>query len=620
MTNHPPKPRLTLRVGITGHRPNKLPKADLPRIERQLREVFAAIETAVAKAYDANKAVYAGASADAAGGKPYRVRLISGFAEGADQIAVAVCPADWTVEAILPFPKDEYLKDFAQSATGDGRDVRDELLASLARAAVVTELPTPQERDQGYVQCGNFLLRQVDVLIAVWDGEAPKPGGTGALVQEACEGGIPVVWLSTGDHPIALIEAFRDDKPVCARGGWSEQALQASLDPILAGPSPDAPTGRSPRARLELFYAEPWPTATRASAFDLLKRWTTGQRPLRLTIPATPHEAMVADFAQFVDAAPAAGPLSERLKEVLAPRHAWADALAVHFSHLYRNAYVLSYLLAAAAVLIAVLGAYIENAILKFAFVAVELAVILAIIQLVRYGRNESWHERWIDYRLIAESLRYARFLAYVSEFGLINRKELTQQPWTLWYIRATLREIGLPGAVLERSYQRPLLQSVLAREVREQRHWHESNADAMHKVDHFLHHIADRCFHYTFWALCVGLALLLAIILLLPEHQEHDVLKLAKPWLLLFAAGLPAFGAALAGIRVQGEFEDYKERSEHMIAALNELEATYEEQLRQQPQLEYTAETLIETARVLSEDLAAWQELYGRKRLTLPA
>ena len=97
-------------------------------------------------------------------------------------------------------------------------------------------------------------------------------------------------------------------------------------------------------------------------------------------------------------------------------------------------------------------------------------------------------------------------------------------------------------------------------------------------------------------------------------------MLKLAKPWLLLFAAGLPALGAALAGIRVQGEFEDYKERSEHMVAELNALEATYEAQLRQQPQLEHTAELLIETARVLSEDLAAWQELYGRKRLNLPA
>ncbi len=41
MTDHPPKPRLTLRVGITGHRPNKLPNADLPRIERQLRDTFA---------------------------------------------------------------------------------------------------------------------------------------------------------------------------------------------------------------------------------------------------------------------------------------------------------------------------------------------------------------------------------------------------------------------------------------------------------------------------------------------------------------------------------------------------------------------------------------------------
>ena len=35
---------------------------------------------------------------------------------------------------------------------------------------------------------------------------------------------------------------------------------------------------------------------------------------------------------------------------------------------------------------------------------------------------------------------------------------------------------------------------------------------------------------------------------------------------------------------------------------------------------LEATAETLIRTARVMSEDLAAWQDLYGRKRLMLPA
>lgn len=619
MTDHPPKPRLTLRVGITGHRPNKLPTAELPRIERQLRDVFATIEAAVASAYDANKAVYADEPAPDA--KPYRIRLMSGFAEGADQTATAACPADWTVEAILPFPKDEYLKDFEQSAAGDGRDVRPEFLASLARAAVVTELPTPQTRNQGYVLCGNILLRQLDLLIAVWDGEAPKPGGTGAIVQEACDGGIPVVWLATGgDHPIALIQSFSNGKPVHAGAGWSAEALQASLAPILAAPSADGLGERSQRARLEQFYAETWPGPTRASSFDLLKRWTTGQRPLRLTIPIEAEKSMVANFAQFVDEAPAASTFSQRLKDVLAPRYAWTDALAVQFSHLYRNAYVLAYLLAAAAVLIAVIGAYVEHPILKLALVALELFVVVAILQLVRYGSNNAWHERWIDYRLVAESLRYARFLAYVSEFGLINRRDLTNQPWTIWYIRATLREIGLPGATLDRAYQRPLLQSVLDREVREQRHWHESNVDAMQKVDHFLHHSAERCFHYTFGALCIGLVVLVGIIVLLPVQQEQAVLKLAKPWLLLFAAGLPALGAALAGIRVQGEFDDSKERSEKMIAELNELEATYESLLERPPQIDRTANLLIETARVLSEDLAAWQELYGRKQLNLPA
>jgi hypothetical protein len=168
MTDHPPKPRLTLRVGITGHRPNKLTNADLPRIEQQLRETFAAIEAVVAKAQDDNKAYYAGAPAfDPPGSsKPYRIRLLSGFAEGADQLATSVCPTDWTIEAILPFPKDEYLKDFAQSAAGDGRDVRDEFLAQLARATAVTELPTPRSgpREQGYILCGGFLLRQLPSL------------------------------------------------------------------------------------------------------------------------------------------------------------------------------------------------------------------------------------------------------------------------------------------------------------------------------------------------------------------------------------------------------------------------------------------------------------------------
>jgi hypothetical protein len=35
---------------------------------------------------------------------------------------------------------------------------------------------------------------------------------------------------------------------------------------------------------------------------------------------------------------------------------------------------------------------------------------------------------------------------------------------------------------------------------------------------------------------------------------------------------------------------------------------------------LNESAEMLIKTARVMSEDLEVWQALYGRKRLALPA
>jgi hypothetical protein len=194
----------TLRIGITGHRPNKMPSAAVPRVDRQLREVLATIDNAASR------------------GKR-DVVLTSSFAEGADQMAAAATPAHWRVEAVLPFSKEEYLKDFEQSASGDGRDVRGEFNASLARASAVTELPEqPGHRDDGYLAAGLAMLGQSDLLIAVWDGSPPKRGGTGEIVQEACERGIPVVWIaSDAERNPVLIERFESGKPVPSMTPWT---------------------------------------------------------------------------------------------------------------------------------------------------------------------------------------------------------------------------------------------------------------------------------------------------------------------------------------------------------------------------------------------------------------
>ena len=79
----------------------------------------------------------------------------------------------------------------------------------------------------------------------------------------------------------------------------------------------------------------------------------------------------------------------------------------------------------------------------------------------------------------------------------------------------------------------------------------------------------------------------------------------------------LSALGAALAGIRGQGDFEGSRERSAQMIEALERLAEDYRNASKLN--LAVTSDLLIATARAMSEDVAAWQELYGRKWLNLP-
>ena len=64
------------------------------------------------------------------------------------------------------------------------------------------------------------------------------------------------------------------------------------------------------------------------------------------------------------------------------------------------------------------------------------------------------WHERWTEYRLLAELIRELRFLvplgggkplpripAHLAVYGDPART------WMYWYVRAIAREIGIPAA-----------------------------------------------------------------------------------------------------------------------------------------------------------------------------
>ena len=190
-----PKPRMALQIGITGHRANKLGRESQMAVDHALRRLYAMIGEAIGKiALETQERIYSTAAP--------LIRIVSGLAEGADRIAITAAPADWRLEAILPMPRAEYARDFLENAAASNSNAEFERL--LARADAVTELPLLPSvnvrdeagRAQHYQALAAFLVRQIDLLVAVWDGQpADGPGGTAGVIVRAFNEGRPVLWI-----------------------------------------------------------------------------------------------------------------------------------------------------------------------------------------------------------------------------------------------------------------------------------------------------------------------------------------------------------------------------------------------------------------------------------------
>ena len=260
----------------------------------------------------------------------------------------------------------------------------------------------------------------------------------------------------------------------------------------------------------------------------------------------------------------------------------------------------------------------------KFWFTVAELAVISLIIGVIFFGRLLRWHERWLEYRALAESLRYSRFLAFVGEFGHVQDRPATfDSPWVLWYLRATMREIGLPAAVIDGAFGWRLLNATLTDEIRGQFGYHNANSTSAHRVDRMLHGLGMLCFSFTFLVLmvfAVGYTYMLWTGVAAQEASWPPWIHWLKLHMIFVSAGLPALGAALAGIRVHGDFEGSKGRSDAMLNTLKVLELDCQRAMSQTINLDETASLLLRAAREMSVDVHAFQELHGRKRLVLPA
>ena len=195
----PPRPRMAFRVGVVGHRPDRLDEAiaDPLELQRVIRAILETIKNQTLTAWRDYRANY---SDD----EPL-LTAISALAEGTDRLfAEAALEVGFALACVLPFPSDEYAKDFAENS--------DSLLQYrelLARASSSFELDGMRDDDvDAYGTCGRVVLNQSDLLVVVWDGQRRhRGGGTEDTLEYAVSRGVPVAWINAhAPHHWQLID------------------------------------------------------------------------------------------------------------------------------------------------------------------------------------------------------------------------------------------------------------------------------------------------------------------------------------------------------------------------------------------------------------------------------
>jgi len=578
----PQKPRLVLRVGVTGHR-------DLGRGDASYGEA-PAVGRAVSAVLQRIAGLAEGLHGEDAGRaytaeKPL-LRIVSPLATGADQIVAAHGLAQgFELFSPLPFPDEIYREDFrgdaaerlfkvSRSALPETSTAETPLAAyeDLLLAAGDRRLALDGSKDEAvirdlsYEAVGRLVVSRSDILLALWDGErAAGTGGTGDIVEAALNVGTPVLWISPADPSRLRLLLQRDELPWwckepdgrCAHEGDEVYpALCERLAPplLLAHPKRAAKGGgflQGKQVTLDDYLAERKPGDSRfGRIYDCLYKWIGGAGPSFPDQETPPiHPSSAADYYRRA--------------------YGFADAYAVKYSNAYRSSYIVIFLLAALALSAAVVAVAFKDT--KLIATLVEFAALLGIVSIFVRAHFAGWHQRWLAYRLLAELLRPAIYLALLGQTLPFRQPAAARVPdprygWVLTYFLALTRAAPAEPLSLTQEHLERVRAHVGAGLVEDQRRYQAKRAARSERVANCLLNVGLFLF---------GLTFIVVIVKLLGFWL--DVGWATSSWIGIWAGIFPAFGAAAFAIRQQSEFEVLEKRSHAMAEAFEEIAARLE-------------------------------------------
>jgi hypothetical protein len=597
---HPPRPRCVLNIGITGHRMDRLTDDLEPAARQRVTEVLSLVTQVVGEIHLKGAAWFNG-------DKP-ELRLISALAEGADRLCATVgLELGYRLDCPLPFETAIYAEDFR---TADSRAAFEMLIGKADR---VLELPGERAAAaSAYSLVGGAILGSADILVAIWNGQGSGGrGGTGDVVASALSMGKPVIHIPLDPaEPIKLM--WQGEGP--SGSGW-HSALEPPAMPFDHDELTEAlsaillpPNEAGEHSALNAFLAEREELLLRRIEYPILLA-VTGVAKLKPSawrkdpyLPATRS-----DWQRFDSYWQ--GRIPHDRFNLLEHGYAWVDNLANRFAQSFRSGHVVNFAFSALAVALALLG-YLIGGKVKIAFVIGELLLIAAIVANTRVGHAESWQQRWLDYRQLAERLRpmrSLRLLAVARPPAVSATSRTGNRRWIDWYAGCIWRQLAMPQGRIDQDRLARLTDLLIKEEVGPEIAYHHRNSHRMQHVNHALHQFGSVCFITTV-LLCVGF-LVSSMVL------DAETAKRTAIFFTVATATLPAFGTAAYGLRVQGDFAGSSARSAATADALQELVS----ELDTHPSLARTAAIGNAAAAIMLVDLAEWRLTYQQRALEIP-
>ena len=624
---------LALRVGITGHRWREALHADDERLDpAHADDVRATLRTVLARIRTATHAVKRSHHLSFDQGAP-TLALVSALAEGADELAAEVATepdSGYVLDIVAPY-------DLATHAARCAPGTPTRSLWDKARARLVLDgVPMADEPEHGerrarheatLVETNRRLVWNSDLIIAVWDGrDARGEAGTARVIARARAEGLPVIHVhSVTPARVVMLDAAASEPS--ADDPWTaiDRVVSRLLEPPDAIRHSNASSLPSRALRTndddpvrrawQDYMAESVPGAIvrhfgarvyRAALWLLAgSRADTGRIDASFETATVPWQELVT-----------ASDMSARRAAVVDPQFRRADYFAAAYGERHRSTFTTILFFAPFAVVCAWAGS-LAAADMKLLWAIGELLLLAVLMTFFFRSRTRRFHEKWLDYRLLAERLRHYGFLwplGRSSPVIRVPRHAVFTDPrpaWVNWWFRGVARHAGLASHQLDESTVRALAQQIDRDLVHAQL--------AYNRAMHHASHRAELRLHLLPW-----IPLLLALLAALTHVLEHLHIVHLEDSVVTALTGVgilgPAFGAALHGFASQAGFQEVAIRTDASAQQLERFAQRLAEiDLAQPLASKALGDLALSVAEVMGEDLAGWRVDYLARPLNPP-